>query len=161
MQESGISKAHKESGLDLSCRQVGSTEQGLIIEILVAGVLSLGNTEHEQARVLNDFVRQCLTELTPAGLLFDMRDFRYRHGDSIGAVFFQVKADKSGLIPVSIVAKGRTRRGLTSLLDFAGGVNNLAYFVTDERVDALEFLRAEERRASGYPVAPTLVSEES
>ena len=143
MKENGQGRALKQSGL--SCRHLCSTEQGPIVEILVEGGLSFPNTDHEQANVLFRFVRECLSELSPAGVLFDMTEFKYQHGNSIGAVFLQVKSDRSGFIPIGIVAKGRTRRGLTSLLDFIGGVNNLPYLVTNRRLDALEFLQDEGR----------------
>ena len=146
MPESGQGRALEQSGL--SCRQLCSTEQGPIVEILVAGGLLFPNTEHEQAEVLFDFVRECLSEWSPAGLLFDMTDFNYQHGNSIGAVFLQVKSDRSGFIPIAVLAKGRTGLGLTSLLDFIGGVNKLSYLVTNQRFDALEFLRDKGKRNS-------------
>ena len=83
-----------------------------------------------------------------------MTEFKYRHGDSIGAVFIQVISDGSGFIPIGVVAKGRTRRGLTSLLDLFGESNNLMYLVTDQRPDALEFLKDEGRRTGGSASAP-------
>ena len=154
MQESGQGRALEQSGLELSCRQPCSTAQGPIVEIVVAGGVSLHNTDHQQANTLFNFVRECLSELSPAGVLFDMTEFKYRHGDSIGAVFIQVISDGSGFIPIGVVAKGRTRRGLTSLLDLFGESNNLMYLVTDQRPDALEFLKDEGRRTGGSASAP-------
>lgn len=126
-------------GLDLSWAQLCWTERGPIVEFVVAGGTSLRNPDFRQAEVLYEFVKVSLQGLAPAGLLFDLRSFKYGHGDSIGAAFMQASPDRSGLIPVTVVAKGRTKRGLSTLLRL-GGADLLVHLVTDERAQALEFL---------------------
>lgn len=134
------SRHYEGSGLKLSWRPLRTGTGGPVMEIAVEGKLSFRMMPHEQADILYDFVKACIAENQPAGLVLDMRRFRYRHGDSIGALFAQPDPHGSGLMPISVVARGRTRRGLASLLAFLGEPYDLPCFVTRRPEEALSWL---------------------
>ena len=114
--------------------------------IQVRGEYPAGSEGNEHGNAITAFVRKVVRESEAKALLLDFSELRYEYGDAIGSAFVHPSPQGQSeveFLPCAVVASGRTKKSLISLLIDFGRIDSyvsLAFFEHPE--EAATHLRA-------------------
>jgi hypothetical protein len=118
---------------------------GAIMTVVFTGRLLPGSAGNELTRQFVDDLNHIVRTQQPAGVVLDLTGCDYTSGDAIGGLayaFLDRVRSRRWIIPVAIVATGRTATALAPLLEPPWILSNIGAQLFDGREAAIAYVRS-------------------